>query len=91
MSKNRPEAKSNFKAAFVFLSTEKRDALSAVYGYCRAVDDAVDEPSETTPTENVNFWREETDRLYSGNPTHKITKALIEPIELFDIKKEHLH
>ncbi|MFA6583666.1 MAG: squalene/phytoene synthase family protein [Elusimicrobiaceae bacterium] len=86
----RPEAKSSFRPAFIFLSTEKRDALSAVYGYCRAVDDAVDEPSDISPAESVRFWREETERLYAGKPTHPITRALLEPVAAFDIHKEHL-
>ncbi len=90
MTASRPESKSSFRPAFLFLSTEKRDALSAVYGYCRAVDDAVDEPGMQNPRDLVKFWREETDRLYAGNPTHPVTKRLLEPVKEFNLKKEHL-
>ncbi|MDD4005268.1 MAG: squalene/phytoene synthase family protein [Elusimicrobiaceae bacterium] len=90
MTAKRPESGSSFRPAFLFLSTEKRDALSAVYGYCRAVDDAVDEPGGQNPRDLVRFWREETGRLYESRPTHPVTKALLEPVRQFGLKKEHL-
>lgn len=90
MNNAQPEANSSFRPAFLFLSTEKREALSAVYGYCRAVDDAVDEPGDSDPRELVRFWREETARLYEGCPTHPVTKRLLEPVRDFKLRQEHL-
>jgi phytoene synthase len=88
LSSTPPETGSSFLPAFFFLSGEKKAALSAVYGFCRAADDAVDEPGDADPQENIQLWREELDRLYAKNPTHPITAALLAPIEKFNLQKD---
>ena len=37
-----PQKNSNFFLGFLFLPRAKREALSAVYAYCRLIDDIVD-------------------------------------------------
>jgi len=85
----RPEAGSSFRPAFFFLPKTKYRALSAVYAFCRAVDDAVDEPGPVPPREAMTQWRERLDRLYAGAPDCDITRALAAPIAEFGLKKEH--
>jgi phytoene synthase len=50
---------SNLALAFILLPREKRDAMSALYAFCRAVDDVTDEDS--VPTEKrrqlLAAWR----------------------------------
>ncbi len=41
---------SNLALAFILLPREKRDAMSALYAFCRAVDDVADEDSVPTET-----------------------------------------
>ena len=52
---------SNLALAFVLLPREKRDAMSALYAFCRAVDDVADE--DALPTEQrrrqLAAWRED--------------------------------
>ncbi|MFA5161561.1 MAG: squalene/phytoene synthase family protein [Elusimicrobiales bacterium] len=84
-----PERPSSFAPAFFFLPPRKREALAAVYGFCRAVDDAVDEPGSSDPRESINFWRQELDRLYSGAPSHPVTKRLAGPVTQFGLEKEN--
>jgi phytoene synthase len=52
---------SNLALAFILLPREKRDAMSALYAFCRAVDDVADE--ESVPTEKrheqLAAWRED--------------------------------
>ena len=50
---------SNLALAFVMLPRPKRDAMSALYAFCREVDDVADE--ETRPVaerrEQLSAWR----------------------------------
>lgn len=87
--KKAAQSSSNFAPAFFFLPEEERNALSAVYAFCRAVDDAVDEPSDKTPQESITFWNEEIERLFNGTPTCEITQNLLPYIKKFPLKKEH--
>ncbi len=66
----RAEKKSNFFLGFLLLPRAKREALSAVYAYCRLIDDIVDSGSLTKDEARkmLDFWREELVRLYAGRP-----------------------
>jgi 15-cis-phytoene synthase len=68
---------SSFYYAFLFLPSERRRAITAVYAYCREVDDAVDEVSDpTVAAAKLAWWRGELAALFSGHPTHPVTRAL---------------
>jgi phytoene synthase len=86
----RAEKKSNFFLGFLLLPRAKREALSAVYAYCRLIDDIVDSGSLTKDEARrmLDFWREEVGRLYAGRPTHSITSALVRPVADFKIPRE---
>jgi 15-cis-phytoene synthase len=66
----------SFYYAFLVLPREQRDAVIAVWDFCRAVDDTVDErPVMRTEAESVtaaraslDAWRTELDRCYGGGP-----------------------
>ena len=63
--------KTSFYYSFLVLPAEQRRAIIAVWDFCRAVDDAVDEePSVAAglPTGRaaVTFWREEIARVFAG-------------------------
>ena len=61
---------SNLALAFILLPQEKRDAMAALYAFCRAVDDVADEdavPSRKTPVKNVAAWREDIRRAVRKN------------------------
>ncbi len=59
---------SNLALAFVLLTPEKRAAMSALYAYCRQVDDIADEDSVpvTDRAMELGRWREETRSACSG-------------------------
>ena len=52
---------SNLALAFILLPREKRDAMSALYAFCRAVDDVADEDSVPTALRRQQLveWRED--------------------------------
>jgi phytoene/squalene synthetase len=81
---------SSFYYAFRFLPPVQRDALYAVYGFCRAVDDAVDESSADEAPRLVAEWRAELDRCYRGLPMHPVTTALAGSLEHFPIPRTAL-
>src|SRR2546427_9193573 len=56
---------SNFYYSFFFLPPDRRDAMHAVYAFCREVDSVVDEPeSGSNPHDRLARWREELASLY---------------------------
>ena len=64
----------NFHYSFLVLPAEKRRAIVAVWDFCRAVDDAVDESVEGIEGESlqrqIGRWRSELDRCYGpATPT----------------------
>src|SRR5437763_932996 len=57
----------SFYYSFLVLPREQRRAIEAVWDFCRAVDDAVDEPAPVLPSgEAVGFWLQELARCYEG-------------------------
>jgi len=80
---------SNFYFSFFSLPKEKRDAITAVYAFCREVDDAVDAPGQLNPAGEVTHWREEIARTYDGKPTLALTRSLAEAIDRFDLSRAY--
>jgi 15-cis-phytoene synthase len=56
----------SFYYSFLALPADKRNAIVAVWDFCRAVDDAVDEPGERDPVSALELWRTEVAQLYEG-------------------------
>lgn len=83
------KASSSFFWAMRSLPLERRQAIFAVYAFCRVVDDIADD--EDMPLEErrrlLQGWREEISDLYSRAPSDAITRALLVPIDAFDLEK----
>jgi phytoene synthase len=58
----------SFYYSFLVLPAAKRDAIVAVWDFCRAVDDAVDEPGTADPQLALDGWRVEIERCFTGAP-----------------------
>lgn len=81
---------SSFYYSFRFLPQPKRDAIIALYAYCREVDDVVDECKDVdVAKKKLDWWRDEVEKLFAGNPTHPVTKALLPHLEHFNLAKEY--
>jgi phytoene synthase len=85
-------SKSNFYYAFLFLPREKREALEAVYSYCRLVDDVVDEDAPAaTKLAGIARWRGELDAVYGdAEPTHPVSARLRTAVQRFPIRREDM-
>jgi len=78
----------SFYYSFLALPADKRQAIIAVWDFCRAVDDAVDEPGGTAPECALEIWREEVRRLYeSGMPETAEGKALAPFVAAFKLPR----
>src|SRR6266436_3265428 len=85
---------SNLALAFVLLPREKRDAMSALYAFCREVDDVADDESvpEEQRRERLGAWRADIRRACGGEapqfPVNRELQPFIQshrlPYELFD-------
>ncbi len=78
----------SFYYSFLVLPADKRRAIVAVWDFCRAVDDAVDEaPAESAATE-VQRWRDEVARCFDGGaPETPQGRALQPLIAEFDLPR----
>lgn len=83
---------SSFYYSFLFLPAPKRDAIMALYAFCREVDDAVDEISDPlVAAQTLAWWREEVSRTFSGQATHPVGKALADTLQDFELHEEYFH
>ena len=81
---------SSFYYTFLFLPRPKREAIEAVYAFCRVVDDVVDQPKpEGQALEQLSRWRDELDRCFAGRPAHPILQSLAEAIERYRLPRAH--
>jgi len=82
---------SSFYYSFLFLPAERRRAITALYAFCREVDDAVDEPTDPNVARaKLAWWRTEVAQLYAGTPQHPVTRALVPAIGPYDIRQADL-
>jgi len=82
---------SSFYYSFLFLPPPRRRAITALYAYCREVDDAVDETTDSAvAAAKLDWWHTEIERLFSGAPQHPVTRALAPHLEPYGITRERL-
>lgn len=85
------ESKSSFYYAFSLLSPQKRDAMNAVYAFCRKTDDIVDEDygPDDLKYERLRKWRIEFEKSLSGNSDYPLLNKVAAIIKQFNIPLEH--
>ena len=84
------ESGSSFTVSFFFLPKAKKNAMTALYAFCREVDDVVDECSDFSVAQTkLNWWKSEIANLYANTPQHPVTKALQPVVAEFNLAQEH--
>ena len=79
----------SFYAAMRLLPETRRDAMFAIYAFCREVDDIADEEAPQADKKfRLAAWRAEIDRLYAGQPSRPISQALLKPMRDFKLRRE---
>jgi phytoene synthase len=82
---------SSFYYSFLFLPPERRRAITALYAFCREVDDTVDETSDQSVARiKLAWWRTEVSAMYKGSPTHPVTQALQPHLAAYNLQEQHL-
>ena len=83
---------SSFYYSFLFLPRERRRAITALYAFCREVDDVVDETLDPQlAATKLAWWRAEVANLYQGRPQHPVTRALAPHTDAFSIDQARLN
>lgn len=80
--------KSNFGAAFFFLSKEQKDALGIIYAFCRLADDIVDDTPKTAPAQLADLVLE-LEQVYGGTPKTELGKDLQTVVQKFSMPKKY--
>lgn len=80
--------KSSFGPAFLFLDAKKRHGLAVYYAFCRLMDDIADEAGMTDRVEQLDFWRQEVDRVFAGQATTELGKELAQTVAAFGLEKD---
>jgi 15-cis-phytoene synthase len=82
---------SSFYYSFLFLPPDRRRAITALYAYCREVDDVVDECTDPgVARTKLAWWRDEVGKLYAGKPSHPVALALAPAVSSYGIEQEHM-
>lgn len=82
---------SSFYYSFLFLPPERRRAITALYAYCREVDDVVDECTDPSLARvKLAWWRTQVDQMFDGKPDHPVTRALQPHLQSCSITRERL-
>lgn len=82
---------SSFYYSFLFLPAARRRAITALYAFCREVDDTVDECTDVSIAHNkLAWWRGEIGAMLAGSPNHPVTKALAPHMQVYGLDSQHL-
>jgi phytoene synthase len=82
---------SSFYYSFLFLPPERRRAITALYAFCREVDDVVDECADTgVARTKLAWWRSQVAAIYDGAPQHPVAQALVPVVKTFELPREWL-
>jgi 15-cis-phytoene synthase len=83
---------SSFYYSFLFLPPARRRAITALYAFCREVDDVVDGLADPQLAgTKLAWWRQEVGRLFAGDPQHPVTRALQPALAPYGITSERLN
>ena len=82
---------SSFYYSFLFLPPERRRAITALYAFCREVDDIVDECTDAgVARTKLAWWRQQVAAIYGGAPEHPVALALTAIVPVFGVPQERL-
>lgn len=83
---------SSFYYSFLFLPKPQREAITALYAFCREIDDIADEcHDESVARSKLAWWRTEIGNLYRNQPQHPVTKALQPAVSAYQLSEEYFH
>jgi phytoene synthase len=79
---------SSFRIGMRVLRADRRDAMYAIYAFCREVDDIADDAAAADDKlARLAAWKREIDNLYAGRPSYPTARALVAPVRDFNLPK----
>jgi phytoene synthase len=82
---------SSFYYSFRFLPPPRRRGITALYAFCREVDDVVDEVADPGVARlKLAWWRTQVAAVFAGTPQHPVALALVPTVAAFHLREEHL-
>ncbi len=83
-------SRTSFAGGMSILPQDRREAMYALYAFCREVDDIADEsPTTELRQRGLQLWRERIRELFHDRkPSDSITKALLVALERFPLVEE---
>jgi phytoene synthase len=83
---------SSFYWAMRLLPLARREAMFAIYAFCREVDDIADgDDPPDRKLAKLAEWRTEIDRVYDGSPTFPTARALVDPVRDYELERADFH
>lgn len=81
-------SKTSFGAGMRILPQKRREAMYAVYAFCRVIDDIADEPGDLAQKlRELEVWRAEIAAIFEGRPRDPIGLALLEAVAQFELPR----
>lgn len=83
-------ASTSFYGAMRILDRPRREAIFAIYAFCRAVDDVADDVdiANDERAARLDQWRRDIADLFAGNPSSVITRSLADPVTSFGLRHD---
>lgn len=81
---------SSFFLPMMVLPRRRREAMLALYAFCRETDDVADEiEDDALSGALIKAWAGEIEALFAGRPSHPVGRALVAPIARYNLSKDH--
>ena len=81
---------SSFFLPMMVLPRPRREAMLALYAFCRETDDVADEiEDDALSGALIRAWAGEIEALFAGRPSHPVGRALVAPIARYNLSKDH--
>ncbi|MEO6929689.1 MAG: squalene/phytoene synthase family protein, partial [Casimicrobiaceae bacterium] len=83
---------SSFYYSFRLLPPPRRRAITALYAFCREVDDVVDNHHDgAVAALKLAWWHAEISRVFAGGAQHPVALALVPVVVEFGLPQSELH
>jgi len=79
---------SSFFLPMMLLPRPRREAMLALYAFCRETDDVADEiEDDALSSALIKAWGAEIKALFEGRPSHPVSHALVAPIQRYGLSE----
>lgn len=79
----------SFGLGMRILPRPRREAMHAVYAFCREIDDIADEPAPLAhKRRELALWRAEIEALFAGRPERPTGQALLGPVARYGLPRQ---